>query len=143
MIRVFVWLSSWYQSSFISLQLSQILSRSPFCTPVTNDGRFLLQAGRTHTTSTSILIHCPSNKMVSTRTAATTLTPYQPEVEPKNDKTSEINVKLTTLKEQSFGSVGTPRKGEFTIHPEWASEQLPRRSKSAPPPRSRNPITWQ
>ena len=47
-----------------------------------------------------------------------------------------------------FDAIGSRRKEEFTIHPEWVSEALmvpPRRAKSAPPPRtrSRNIITWE
>ena len=57
-----------------------------------------------------------------------------------------------------FATTRSPRKQYFTIHPEWVSENLsvqkmtlqekcgtypPRRCKSAPPPRSRNPITWE
>ena len=57
-----------------------------------------------------------------------------------------------------FTSIRSPKRQYFTIHPEWVSENLsvsrmtlrektqtypPRRCKSAPPPRSRNPITWE
>ncbi len=50
-----------------------------------------------------------------------------------------------------FDAIGSRRKEEFTIHPEWVSEGVgisvvpPRRAKSAPPPRtrSRNIITWE
>ena len=97
-IRVFV-LAFILVPIFISLQLSQILLRGFFVLQLLMMDVFLLQAGLTHTTSTSIHIHCPNSKMVSTRTAATTLTPYQPEVEPENDKMSETNVKPIILKE--------------------------------------------
>ncbi len=58
-----------------------------------------------------------------------------------------------------FNATRSPRPQYFTIHPEWGSECLtqsqhitqferyatfpPRRCRSAPPPRVRNPITWE
>lgn len=57
-----------------------------------------------------------------------------------------------------FSAVRSPKRQYYTIHPEWVSENLsiqrvslqqrtstyhPRRCRSAPPPRSRNPITWE
>ncbi|KAK2164438.1 hypothetical protein LSH36_63g04043 [Paralvinella palmiformis] len=70
----------------------------------------------------------------------------------KEQKVPKFNIRSTF-----FTATNSPRRQYFTIHPEWQSESgqirkvtyqeramtYPgRRCKSAPPPRTRNPITW-
>ena len=115
----------------------------PFCTPVTNGGRFSVTS-RSNPYYQYVHPHTFSqqqdgiHKNSSNHTNALPTRGRARERQDVRDKRKTYNFEGTF-----FGSVGTPRRGEFTIHPEWVSEQLPRRSKSAPPPRSRNPITWE
>lgn len=76
----------------------------------------------------------------------------------KKSRDSGANARRIKSDGSCFSSVRSPKRQYFTIHPEWVSENLsvsqmslrektqtypPRRCKSAPPPRSRNPITWE